>query len=262
MKKILCLFGALALTLTSCSKDDDNTNGNNIVLPKTIKLTNTDYPTENKTSTFTYDGNKIVSISNQTGRTEFTYTGNLITQKVNYYMSGNQAVKYAETSFTYLNGKLANVNRTSNGNVSREVYSYNSDGTVTEDKYLTDKNTGVESKLSTSLLTLVNGNLTKIVSTTSNDVTTNVLDYDTKNNVFKNILGFTSLLDQGIVSSLGQDIYSSVNNIEKYNRSSSSPNSSPDIYNAKFDYNAAGYPIKQTSYNQDGTVKEVFDYTY
>lgn len=259
MKKIVCLFGVLALTLTSCSKDDDNTNGNNIFLPKTIQRTDEAFPVENKISTIVYDGNKIVSITNQFTKIEFTYTGNLITKKIDYNVSGVQPTKNSETSYAYANGKLQTVSSSITGIGSNKTeYTYNSDGTIKKETYITTS--GVEVKLSNSeLFTVVNGNLTKIVSSGPNTTITDVYNYDTKNNVFKNVLGFSLLLDQQITHSLGQDIYSSVNNIEK---STETINSNPIDYTAKYDYNAKGYPIKKTSYNQDGTVKEVFDYTY
>src|SRR5690606_8318209 len=141
------------------------------VLPKTIQLTNPKFPTENKTSTFTYDGNKIKSISSEMGKTEFTYNGNHIVNKVDYYMSGDQAVKYAETSYVYENGKLVTVNTISNGQtIKRYGYIHNNDGTVKKEIYLTDI-TGVTTLSSNSvMLNFVNGNLTKVVSSITNSV--------------------------------------------------------------------------------------------
>lgn len=45
MKKILCLFSALALVLASCSSDDNQ--DSNAVLPRTIKYSNIEYPSDN-----------------------------------------------------------------------------------------------------------------------------------------------------------------------------------------------------------------------
>lgn len=266
MKKIVCLFGALALTAASCSNDDNSNNVNNVVLPKTIQLTNDKEPVQNMTSTFTYQGNKIVDISSPKAKSEFTYTGNQITKKVDYYMSKGQLEKIVETSYVYANGKLQSVNGISYGTAFRQVYTYNIDGTITKEAYTTDQNTGVESKSRESwLLTIVNGNLTKLVTISGSFIGTHVYDYDAKNTAFKNILGFNLLLDQAITPSLGQKNYSSVNNIGKDTQSvviDSQPFTNTIDYNAKYDYNTNGYPVKQTSYNQDGTVKEVFDYTY
>ncbi|KAF2082834.1 hypothetical protein [Flavobacterium sharifuzzamanii] len=265
MKKILCLFGVLALTLTSCSKDDDSNNSNNIVLPKTIQFTNLKDLSKNTLSTFTYNGNKIVTVSNAGAKSEFTYTGNQITKKVDYVMSNGQLGKVIEASYVYANGKLQSVSGISYGRAFKQVYTYNNDGTIKKEAYTIDAN-GVESLSPESwLLTIANGNLTKFVTISGTFVGTHVYDYDAKNNAFKNILGFNLLLDQAITPSLGQKIYSSLYNIEKDTQSvviDSQPFTNTVDYNAKYDYNAGGYPVKQTSYNQDGTVKEVFDYTY
>lgn len=266
MKKIVCLFGALALTATSCSNDENSNDTNNIVLPKTIRLTSQKDSLQNMTSTFTYQDNKIEDISSPKAKSEFTYTGNQITKKVDYYMNQGQLQKIVEKSYVYANGKLQSVNGISYGTAFREVYTYNSDGTIKKEAYITNNNTGLESKSPESwLLTIVNGNLTKFVTISGNFIGTHTYDYDAKNTAFKNILGFNLLLDQAITPSLGQKNYSSVNNIEKDTQSvviDSKPFTNNVDYNAKFDYNTAGYPVKQTSYNQDGTVKEIFDYTY
>jgi len=45
MKKQLCLFVVAALTLASCSNDDNN--AEKAILPKTLKYTDLDYPSDN-----------------------------------------------------------------------------------------------------------------------------------------------------------------------------------------------------------------------
>ena len=265
MKKIVCLFSAV-LMLTACSNDNDDSNPKTSVLPKTIELTNSAHPSENKISTITYDGNKIVSIANQTGKTEFTYKGNQIVQKVDYYISKNDTVKYGETSYTYVNGKLETVNKISNGNVSRDVYTYNSDGTVNKEMYSTNKTTGVETKSTENVtLSFVNSNLVKAVAVNGMYTTTTDYSYDTNNNVFRNIYGIGLLLDQKLALSVGDNIFSSVNNIEKSTVSvalNSNLVNIPSVYTSTYDYNADGFPTKKTTYNFDGTINEVFNYNF
>ena len=270
MKKNLFLFIALALTAISCSKDDNDKNDkNHSDLPKTIQRTDLRAPVENKTSTFIYDGDKIVSITHKFSRSEFTYEGNHITKKVDYTVNGDQYTKYAETLYSYVNGKLETVSYSINSNPTSDykyVYTYNNDGTIKKQGYSINRTTGAETKAASSdLLTFVNGNLTKSVNVNGNIGSTKNYYYDLKNNPFKNILGFTLLLDQGRIDSVGQDIYSSVNNIEKYTESIVvTGNLTPvsKIYETKFEYNSNGFPTQKTTYNEDGTVKEIFDYTY
>lgn len=266
MKKFLCLFSAFALTAVSCSKDDEKSNSASSSLPKTIELTNPAFPSENKISTITYDGNKIVSISNVFSKTDFTYNGNHIIKKVDYYIIEGQEVKSGETAYTYLNGKLETVTGSKNGQVFRQVYTYNVDGTVKKESYSTDKTTGIESKDNDAeLFTLENGNLTKHVSTADNFTTTDVYGYDTKNNVFKNVIGFVLLLDQEITPSLGQEIYSSINNVKKRTNSLVQNDKliyGPVVYPTECDYNSNDYPTKKITHNEDGSVKEIFNYTY
>ncbi|MFC4478451.1 hypothetical protein [Flavobacterium chungangensis] len=270
MKKNLFLFIALALTAISCSKDDNDKNDkNHSDLPKTIQRTDLKAPVENKTSTFIYDGNKIVSITHKFSRSEFTYEGNHITKKVDYSVTGDQPTKYAETLYSYVNGKLETVSYYYTSNTtsfSKYVYTYNDDGTIKKQLYSINTTTGVETKSPYSdLLTFANGNLTKLINVNGNGTSTKNYYYDLKNNPFKNIVGFSLLLDQGIISSLGQDVYSSVNNIEKYTESIVvTGNLTPvsKIYETKFEYNSNGFPTQKTTYNEDGTVKEIFDYTY
>ncbi|OUL60710.1 hypothetical protein [Flavobacterium sp. AJR] len=205
MKKLLLLFCATSLVLTSCSNDgDDNATSaiseiplvpiipivETVILPKTEKYTYPSHPEENSTTTFTYDGNKIVSLVNNGGhKTLFTYTGNLIT-KTEYY---EQNVLLTTTVFTYENNKLKSYLETPSGNSSkrRKDYTYNANGTISTATFLisTDQ---VETLDSSSIFTLdASGNIVKVEFNDS----INLFEYDTKNSPFKNILGYAQLLD-------------------------------------------------------------------
>ncbi|WP_029273400.1 hypothetical protein [Flavobacterium sp. KJJ] len=56
------------------------------------------------TNTIKYDENKIVSITNERGKTEYTSNGNLIVKEVN---SSTATGIRKEISYSYANGKLA-----------------------------------------------------------------------------------------------------------------------------------------------------------
>jgi hypothetical protein len=108
MKKLLCLFGASALVLTSCSSDDNsNSSEDTSVLPKTISYTYPDFPGDNSKSTITYSGNKIVSSVEEDSKTVFTYDGNVITKQEQFDVDAKgKETKDTEVLYTYENGKL------------------------------------------------------------------------------------------------------------------------------------------------------------
>jgi len=268
MKKFLSLLGALAL-LVSCSttdNDNDSDNGNKITLPKKVQYTNSDHPEKNSTSVITYNGKKIVSVTEEEERTDYIYEGNVIVKTITYDITYNRNDKKSEKSYTYTDGKLSSSISVSNFTSeypfgeyqSRSVYIYNADGTIKKESYSTDKTTGVESKASGEvLLTFANGNLSTEV-TTANNIVSNIYDYDTKNNAFKNVSGFSSLLDQ--------EINSSINNIKTKtlwiaNLDVKLGNLST-LSTSEYDYNTNDYPNKKTSYKEDGTVMEIIEYTY
>lgn len=65
----------------SCSNDSDK-NDKNVVLPKTIKYTDIEFPSENSIATVIYNGNKIVSYTEDGERTDYTYDGDLIVRSM------------------------------------------------------------------------------------------------------------------------------------------------------------------------------------
>lgn len=265
MKKFLCLFGALILTITSCSSnDDDSGKTKTAILPKTVKYTNPAYPEENNTATFTYDGNKIVSIVSNNNKTEYTYDGNKIIKEADYDIVDSKATKTYEVVYSYNLEKLTSVAYAENFTSQfptgqykgRSVYTYNTDGTINKESYSTNATTGIETKNSyLEVLTFQNGNLIKKVdSQTASEpvyVTTRLYEYDTNNNPSKNILGFSLLLDQDEAD---------VNNLLKHTDTSTS---GTYVYKTTYEYNSDGYPTKKTEFRTDGTtINSTTEYTY
>lgn len=265
MKKTLCLLGALILTITSCSSNDnDSGTTETAILPKTVKFSKPDYPLENTTSTITYDGNKIVSAIDQETKTIFTYEGNVIVKMIEYDVTNGD--KEEEESYSYTNGKLTSTlyarNFTSKypfGQYKgRYTYTYNLDGTVKKETYNVNAETGVESKIDyLEVYTFQNGNLVKLVATDQpsglSSVRTSLYEYDAKNNPFRNVLGYNLLIDADNCS---------VNNLTKHSYSYSGDAASSS-YKTVYEYNDKGYPTKATLYKQDGvTVNEITEYTY
>lgn len=176
-------------------------------LPKTITNEDYYYDTTNGTtttakgiSTCTYDPiniTKLASVSNayfnpgstipiEISKSMYTYTGNLITKVETVDKAG--AVQ--NTTVYMYNDKNKMISLTStdkNGYIYKVVYDYNIDGTVSGTNY------GNGLLKQSNLFSYLNGNLIKHVSTINNQMITVEFNYDSKNNPFINVLGFSNL---------------------------------------------------------------------
>ncbi|QOG02272.1 hypothetical protein [Flavobacterium sp. MDT1-60] len=250
MKKFLCLFSALSIVLmSSCSSDDSPSNSSDLVLLKKQVLTHS----EGKlTINYKYDGNKIVSAIDDSGEVNlfYTYTGDQITQ-IDFKLP-NGTVEQVNT-FTYsADGKLSTFLRVENETVNgttvkvgyKEVYTYNANGTISVKSY-TGNSTSQSASSGTSTITLVNGDVSEIVSTNSPN---HKYAYDTQNNPAKNILGMDKI---AIVDGEGNGVFH---------------NEISDTVNGKlgdthtYSYNAAGYP--QTSVDREDGETHTSEYFY
>ncbi|MEO7978213.1 hypothetical protein [Flavobacterium sp.] len=243
MKKILCLFGALTLLLTSCTNDSSEENS---LLPKKQIYTYGSQPGENNTITYSYTGNKIDSLNYDDGtKIVFTYTGDLITKAI--YTEDDEDHS-TTTTFTYENNKLKSFLETSPNSSSRKkTYTYNANGTISTTTVLINPTTQQEIQDSSSILTLdANGN---IIKAEFNDLV-NSFEYDTKNNPFKSITGYTFLLDSGIFDQEAN----SVNNISKITENTGGIDTGTFAYVNT--YNSDNYLIKSVQGD------ETFEYTY
>ncbi|WP_291100957.1 MULTISPECIES: hypothetical protein [unclassified Flavobacterium] len=192
MKKnnFYCAMLMLAtLLLNSCSSNNETeTQSSNTILVK--KIIKTYSANDISILTYKYDGNKIISESNDSGFVAtYTYTGNVITkieERVNNNFQNSR-------EYTYVNGKIAiAVEKTNCCGTDTYSYTYNSNGTVSYNR------TRTGSQSTTGLLTFVNGNMVKneeFYGGQYPSTSTYIFGYDTKNNPFKNVLGFNLLLD-------------------------------------------------------------------
>jgi hypothetical protein len=139
MKKFILLFCAMALALTSCSSDNDSSPSSDLVLLK--KTISTDSDGEKITTIYKYDGNKIVSIIDDAGEFNryFTYTGDLIT-KIEYKLP-NGTIDQINTYEYDSNKRLITFVRVEPLDElgSKEVYTYNTDGSVSITDYRGDE---------------------------------------------------------------------------------------------------------------------------
>lgn len=245
MKKILSLFGAFIVVLTSCTNDDSEEKS---LLPKTQIYTNASQPLENNSITYSYDANKIVDYTYDDGsKVVFTYTGELITKAIYTEIDGANVFSTI-TTFTYENNKLKSfLEVPENAKRRKKTYTYNANGTISTITVLIDPITLQETKYESSLLTLdANGNVIKAEF----DDLVDIVDYDTNNSPFKSITGYTLLLD----SSVFDQETNSVNNISKVTETKMG--FSANTFNYVNTYNSYKYLIKAVQGD------ETYEYTY
>jgi|GEM_PF-333025 len=265
MKRILCLFGALALIVSSCSNDDKSSAEElDSTLPKTISYI---YPSPelgtNSKQTASYNGNEIVSLTNNDSKTVFTYDGNIIVkQEVFDVDESGKETKNEEVSYAYENGKLkTKVIREDftaeypDGNyIEKVVFTHTSNEIISYIDYSVNKDTKAETKNSEGTLTYKDGNLVKDEKKFNSLTETRVYEYDAKNNPLKNIVGFSMLLNE-------IDGFAKNNVVKTTKTSSEFPNAA--VYLTTYIYNDNNYPTRHTSFDGGGqNIEFEIEYTY
>lgn len=237
---IMLLIGVLILN--SCSSNNETeTQPVDLILVK--KIIKTYSPNDVVILTYRYDGNRIISESDDNGYvSNFTYTGNVITkieERVNNVFQRSR-------EYTYVDGKVAMlVKKTNYDGTDSYSYTYNSNGTVSY------KRTRTGSVNTTGLLTISDGNIIKnerFSSIQPSSSVANLYGYDTKNNPFKNVLGFNLLLDT-------DEVMFSRNNMTQDGGAGDG-----SLYNYTFKYDASGFPTERTPAYENSN--ELFQYFY
>ncbi|NHN28027.1 hypothetical protein FIA58_020305 [Flavobacterium jejuense] len=195
MKKILTTLSIIALVFTSCSKDDSpSEETSSSVLVKKMILTSTDEDDDsyyNSTYNFSYNGNKITTVTHDNGRDEYTYSNELLTKIETYdltnvlvyeeiftYNSTSQLVDY---KFRDILDDFEDVN----------LYTYNSNGTITvKNFHRSIGSTTVPTITYDSVYYLTNGEISKI----ENSNGTYIGIHDGKNSPFKNVIGLNNAI--------------------------------------------------------------------
>lgn len=241
MKKIL-LFCAVALALNSCSSDDSSSDSSSSVLLK--KTVMTDAEGTKVTSNYTYDGNKIVSVIDNSGESNeyYTYTGDLIT-KLEYKLPDG-SIEQVNTYSYDSNGRLTTFVRIDPdmdwGN--KELYTYNADGTITVKAYTGDSETQTFHN-STGTVKFANGEVIEITNDVQDD---HVYTYDTNNNPLKNVLGWNKInFTDGEANDVLHNMLTDKVGAEVW-------------YSYTHTYNADNYPTKSV----ESVEKETVEYFY
>lgn len=248
MKKLLYLFSAALLVLTSCSKDDSPIDPVTSTFVKKMVSIGID---GNQTSLITYNGNKVVSIvTNNIYKTNFTYTGDVIT-KIEELNEKNEVESVLE--YTYKEGKVVSSTDKEVGEPYnyKTKYTYNSDGTVSYAEFSINTTTGAEDDGgNTGKYTFKDGNLVKRVNSYYGSESSVTYEYDAKNNPFKNVLGYNLLLDN---EELG-----SVNNSIKNTRVSGSSY----VSTSTFTYDVNNFPTEEKNFDNTGKLENTIQYFY
>ncbi|MBF4494388.1 hypothetical protein IR010_17715 [Flavobacterium sp. MR2016-29] len=252
MKKILYLFCALTLALSSCSSDDASSS---VLIKKIIEK---DIDGDDYTVNYTYDqGNKISEETVQDGASTYkimySYDGNLINSITQ--VSGGHVDILTTLTYNATNLLAVLVDETDGKNhyLTKTYYKDNFDGSISFRKVHIDEVTRAETALSTGKLSYTDGNLVKEETTNTSETSTIVYEYDTKNNPFKNVLGIEFLLDN---AELG---YS------KHNKTKETTTSSPGsnlIYSSAFTYDGNDFPMEAKHFDKDGKTEGTTQYFY
>ncbi len=253
MKNFLCLLSAIALVFVSCSKDDSSDSASSILVKKV-----TDIGSDGSSSTrsYVYNGNKIVSITDEDGSVlKYTYTGDFITKIEEIDKKGDLTVT---TDYSYTNGKLTNeIEKTPNGTYYfKTKYTHNADGTVSYDNFRGTNATGVEQEYgATGKYTFKDGNFVKLEVSYYGDERFYVYEYDTKNYPFKNVTGLNLLLDDETTAN---------NVVKETSTSGSGANIRTSITTYSYKYDANNYPTEKVKTYPSGssTISETIQITY
>jgi len=257
MKKLLYVFSALALIFTSCSSDSDSSSDDSsgtVLVKKTIV---TDADGNVVTTNFAYNGDKLVSIIDDTPDTPaepnlrmfFTYTGNLIT-KIEYKLASG-AIDQLDVFAYDANERLISLTRTFPNEPdwgNKETFVHNADGTISSSYYSGDA-ISQTNLVSTGKVFFTNGNISKIEEYVDGVTTkTNIYTYDAKNNPLKNILGMSKIaFTDGEAEAINNNMLTS---------DETSLGASSSVYT----YNSGNYPITCVTTDADGEATTQFFY--
>lgn len=262
MKKIIFLLSVSLFSLVSCSKDDEVATAASmdglVLLHQTI-TTFDDPASIPEIENYTYSGNHIVSIGDNLGfeRKDYTYVGELISKVDHYFMGALDHTDY----FQYNSNNLLSsyISHTPQplpltGIGAKEVYVYNTDGTISFTHYSGDMVAQTTQEY-TGKIFFSNDEISKIQTYTGSSTTENIYAYDAKKNTMKNVTGYRKIsfythAAEGVVHNITSDI-----------ENTTGPSSTTTTL-TNFTYNTAFYPLTSTQtedgVNQDGLTQYIY----
>ena len=245
----------LIVTFFSCSSEstnnDEQPQDNNLLLKQRITDNgNGDILTE----TFSYDGNKLISIIDNEGtKYEYLYENNVL-NRIN--LSGPNGIITEYTTLEYnSNNQLISytVYMTFGNEGLRFDLTYNSDGTITVKEYLGDHNVQ-NSLIGDDIITIANGQRISESSQIENFQST--YEYDSNNSIYKNIsnIDILNLIDidfNGYIDSKNNNLLRWIEN----------DNGTTYIFEEyTYTYNSSNYPETAVYQNQGDTETIQFIY--
>lgn len=251
MKKILCLFSALALVVSSCSSDDA-ADASASVKPSKIAYSYSD-PKENYFTEVKYEGDKLVSETDDDGYTiKYSYVGDLIAKTEEF---GADKVLKTTTEYSYSAGKLASetVKNVGATQFYKTKYTQNGDGTVSFEEFNINAATGAEAEGGkVGKYTYKDGNLVKYESSYyGKPNSTYTYEYDSKKNPNTNVTGLKLLT--------GMEESASANNVVKITGTSTGLAS---VSTFSYLYNNNNFPTEKKHFSDNGTLTETAQFTY
>lgn len=240
MKKLIYTILASSFLL-SCSTNSSNDNANNPssngLLVKTITYNGV-------TATYNYNGNKGTYVSGSDGSTStLTYNGDLIIKEESTGGSGWNYINTYNYSNNFLIFSTEIYNSTNYSNTDNSTYTYNSDGSITENKMSTYTNSSGNTTNSSSKYVRFysQGNCVKkdrysTISGVMTLIETTTYTYDSFNFPYKNITGIYVLKNSKNNASVNNAI------------SETTKNASGVITHTiqtTYQYNSQNYPISK-----------------
>lgn len=196
-----------------------------------------------RTTDYVYDGNKIVSATTNSLKINYFYTNDLISKiefRYNQIVSNTLLLTYDNSQ------KLIEKTATSDSQqVVKEIFQYNTDGTISSTATVTSQDSDSIVENSKYFLGSSGEIVTReVYNSAGTQITT--YSYDTKNNLFKNVLNMNKLLqfDSNVFNCTG---YQASRNGVVSNSSTS-----------QFTYNSNDFPVTNTSTTINGSTTSSF----
>ena len=236
MKKLLFLMSVSILFFTSCIPNP--TEDPDPYVPPTTALLRKKVETYTRpagdsivTFNFTYNSSKLVSIIDDTADSDLyaTYTEDLITKLE--YKFANGTVDQTETfdyDDTHRLSTYVRIEPATNIG-DKETYVYNANGTISVTHFIGNATTQTQLN-NTSVITFTNGEVSNV---TQSDGSIYSYTYDTKNNPYKNITGYSKIaFAGGVADGIAHNVVSESDTFA----------GSTTTYATVFTYNSSDYP--------------------